>query len=339
MDKLRAIHYFNQAVELGSLSAAARFFDVSTPSVTQLVGALEASLGVALLHRTHQGVAPTAEGERYYETSRRIATDLRELELRMAPRAAALRGTLTVGMRDAVGQTCVMPRIVRFLERHPAVDLTLRPVTKDTDVHEKDVDLTLQIGWPSDRDLVVRPLLQTRHLVVASPGYWARHGRPETPENLRPHDCLVVRSTGGTQLDRWTFEREGVRQSVDVRSRLFSDERNWLYEAAGAGAGVARLADVTLIEHVETGTLAVALSDWVSLEAPMIFASYRPGMRRSRLVRAFVDFLVEIFAELDVERAPLSGNAPERVPRPAWFGRAHGRHSAYVARRSSSGTA
>lgn len=75
------------------------------------------------------------------------------------------------------------------------------------------------------------------------------------------------------------------------------------------------------------------LTDWEALEAPTIFAAYTLSQRRSKLVRVFLDFLVEIFAELERERTPPPISAMPRVPKPDWFGRTRGRHSAYVARR------
>src|SRR5437660_1423629 len=115
MDKLRAIHYFNRSAETGSFAAAARSLDVSPPAVTQLVASLEVSLGVALFYRSTRGISLTADGERYYEVSRTAADELQDIEQRLRARGTKPRGTLTIGMRSAVGQNCVMPRIARFL--------------------------------------------------------------------------------------------------------------------------------------------------------------------------------------------------------------------------------
>jgi len=328
VDKLRAIQYFNQAVASGSLTGAARFFDVSTASVAELVSALEQSVGAPLLHRTRQGISLTADGEKYYEISRSVVDDLHEVEQRIGSRASELRGTLTVGIRDSIGQCCVMPNLNRFLARHPRVDLVLKPIISIDDLDDKALDLGVVIGWAPERDIVVHPLIQTRLMVVASPRYWHTHGKPETPEDLKGHDCLVIRSTGGTQLDRWTFQRQGKRCTVDVRSRLFSDERNWLYEAARGCCGVARLADITLLQDLRAGSLVPVLVEWEALEAPMVFAAFQPRARQSRLMRAFLDFLVEVFAELDIERRPLAPGHARPVAKPEWFGRVRGRHSA-----------
>jgi DNA-binding transcriptional LysR family regulator len=332
MDKLRAIHYFNRAAEAGSFAAAARSFEVSTPAVTHLVGALERSLGISLFHRTTRGLSLTSEGEHYYETSRRVAAELRGVEQRLGPREARPRGTLTVGMRAAVALNCVMPRVARFISRFPEIELLIKPVASFRDIDNANLDLAVLIGWPPERDLVVRPLAQTRFVVCASPAYWTREGRPNEPEDLLGHHCLVFRNTADALLDKWTFEKEGKRRTVNVRSRLFFDDRPFHDEAACAGAGVARLPDLTITRQLTSGLLVPVLTDWEALEAPTIFAAYRRSQRQSKPVRAFLDFLVEVFAEIEIEGALSREGGIARVARPKWYGHAQGRRSSYVTR-------
>lgn len=337
MDKLRAIQYFNRAVEAGSFAAAARLLDVSTPAVAQLVAALERSLGVVLLHRTTRGLSLTVDGERYHETSRKVAADLRDVEQRLGPRGVKPRGTLTVGMVPVLGRNWVMPRIARFLARFPDIEVVTRRMRTFQDIDERNVDVAVLIGWPPERDLVVRQLAQTRHVVCASPEYWMRKGRPQEPDELRNHHCLILEGISGMRHDRWIFEKSGERRTVDVKSRLMSDDRNWLDEAACAGAGIVRFADLTLIPYLSSGLLVPALLDWEVLEAPTIYAACRRSQRNSKLVRVFVDFLTEIGAELESERPPGPTSRIPRVPKPEWVGRARGRQSDFVTRREKSG--
>jgi LysR family transcriptional regulator, regulator for bpeEF and oprC len=336
MDKLRAIHYMTRAVEDGSFTAAAKSLEVSTPAVAQSIRALEQSLGVVLFHRTTRGLSLTADGQRYYEASRKMLADLHDLEQTLgSSRDAKVRGTLRVGMREAIGLNCVMPQIDRFLARFPDVELVTLPARTVQDVDEKKLDVAILVGWPTERDLVVRPLAQTRYVVCASPAYWMRAGWPREPEELRDHHCLLFRSSGEILLDRWIFEKNGDRRTVDVNSRLLSDDRPWLDEAACAGAGVIRLADLTLSRQLSSGLLVPALTDWQSLEAPTIYAVYRRSQRQSKLLRVFLEFLVDVFSRLEVERSPAATGLPP-VPKPDWFGRTHGRQSAYVSRRRGS---
>jgi DNA-binding transcriptional LysR family regulator len=305
--------------------------------VTQLVRALERELGVTLFHRSSQGLSLTADGERYYEVSSKLALELDAVEQRLGPRGTQPRGTIAVGMQTTLGQNCIMPRIGRFLAQYPEVDLVIRPVVGIGEMQEKKLDLVVLAGWPPERDWVVRPLAQTRLVVCAAPEYWARAGTPREPQDLSDHPCLVLRSTGGTLLDRWTFQRQSQQRVVDVKTRIFSDDRGWLAEAACAGVGIVRLTDIALNRYLASGLLVPVLCDWHALEAPTIFAAYAPVQRRSRLVRVFVDFVIGLFAEIDPDRISQPGASTRRVPKPDWFGRAHGRHSQYARNKARAG--
>jgi DNA-binding transcriptional LysR family regulator len=338
MDKLRAIQYFNQAVENGSFAAAARVLDVSTPAVTQLVAALERSLGVVLLHRSRQGLALTTDGERYYETSRKIAAELRDVEQRIGPRGAKPGGTLTVGLRGPLGPACVMPHMAQFIAHYPGIELAFKPVVTFHEIDGKGLDVAVLAGWPPERNLIVRPLAQTQHVICAAPEYLAHAGVPQMPDALRHHHCLIHRSSGGTLLDRWIFEKDGDQRTIDVHTRFISDERNLLDEAACNGAGIIRVTDLTAQRYLRTGLLVPLLSDWQALEAPTIYAAYPPSQRRSKLVRVFVEFLVEIFAEIDRERMLMEGRKVAPVRKPNWYGRTLGRQSIYTTRNRKSVT-
>lgn len=114
-------------------------------------------------------------------------------------------------------------------------------------------------------------------------------------------------------------------------SRVISDDRRLLDEAACGGAGITRLTDFTQAHYLVSGLLVPVLADWESIEAPMIFAAYPPSRRRSRLVRVFVDFLVEAFVHLGNDLALFPHHGSTSRTTPAWFGRTRGCQSAYVA--------
>jgi len=330
MDKLRAIQYFNRAVEAGSFAAAARSLAVSTPAVTQLVGGLERSLGVMLVHRSPRGLLLTPQGERYYRTSARLVDDLLELEQQLGAGKGRPRGTLTVGMRQSVAEHCVMPRIADFLSRFPDVELVMRAVTTEQ-LDRQTLDLTVMVGWPPEGNLIARHLAQTRHIVCASPEYWAKASKPQHPNDLRDHHCLVFRNDEGMFVDRWNFAKEGEQCGVDVKARLLSDNRSWLDAAALAGAGVMRVTDLTAGSYLSSGRLVPVLTDWDSMEAPTIYAVYARAQKRSKLLRVFLDFLVQVFADLETERMSGRATTIARVPQPRWFGHDRGRQSAHVA--------
>lgn len=332
MDKLRALEYFSHAVQAGTLAGAAAHFDVSTSAVTQLVASLERSLGTTLLRRSNRGLALTPDGERYYAHAQAMLDELRAVETGLGAGGTRLRGTLTIGMRGTIASACVIPQLSRFTELHPDLELVLKPVEQVKDFDMRAVDVAVMTGWPPDGEFVVRWLAQTRNVVCASANYWERRGKPTTPEDLQRHECLVMRSSGGMLLDRWIFAKKDDERAIDVQPRILSDQVNWIVDAAAAGCGVARIGDIVLIEHLRSGALVPVLTDWEALEAPSHFALYRPAQRRSRRVRAFIEFLVELFAGFERDRLPLPAARRDRIPKPEWFGRGEGRQSRYAAR-------
>lgn len=333
MDKLRALQYFNAAVEVGSFAAAARALDVSTPAVTQLIAALEHSLGATLFRRTTRGVSLTNDGERYHDVTSTLTTELQGIERQLGSRGKEPRGSLTVVMFNTLGQNCVMPHIGRFLARYPHVDLMLKMVTSLEEIDRQEFDVAVMTGWAPERDFLVRPLGQSRNVICASPEYWGRYGKPAVPEDLLEHHCLVFRSTGGAWLDRWKFENGGEQRTVNVSGRILSDSSAWADEAACAGNGVLRRSDFSLQRHLAAGALEAVLGDWVALDAPSHFALYRPGQRRSKPLRAFVDFLIEIFSEIQEAIIGNAGRGVKAMPKPEWFGKTRVRESVYVAHR------
>jgi DNA-binding transcriptional LysR family regulator len=327
MDKLRALQYFSQAAKHGSFGKTARALNVSPAAVTQLIAELERSLGALLFNRSTRGVTLTAAGEQYLTVVSQIETSLAEAELRIGSKGPQPRGTLTVGMRTGVGQTCVMPHIGKFFARYPEIELVVKPMESLDLFDQSNVDIAVMTGWLPARDFVVRRLAQARNIVCASPAYWSRNGIPAKPEDLINHECLVFRSSGGALMDQWIFERHGERRNIKVQGRLRSDGIAWVDPAACAGAGVIRKSDYTLARYIESGMLVPALTDWEDTDAPEHFVAYRPAQRRSTTVRAFVDFLVEVFEEIGSKLAQTTPLSIKGAEAPAWYGRVHGKLS------------
>jgi DNA-binding transcriptional LysR family regulator len=213
------------------------------------------------------------------------------------------------------------------------IELVLRQVEMLDEIDSLDMDLVVTSGWPPEKDYVVRPLAHSRNVVCASPQYWLREGKPDTPQALEAHRCLLFRSAGGSILDRWAFERKGEQQTINVNSRMVCDGLSWAQEAACASAGVIRAGDLVLMRAITAGLLTPVLTDWEPLDSPSHFVLYRPAQRRSKLVRVFVDFLVQLFSDLQAQRPAVLGHAVAVEPRPDWFGVGRGRQSVHAARK------
>jgi LysR family transcriptional regulator, regulator for bpeEF and oprC len=330
MDKLRSLQYFIAAAEEGSFSAAARRFDVSVPAVAKLVTALERTLGTPLFERSSRGMALTPSGQAYLERCVPALDALAQADDQARGSGSRPRGTVIVGVQHLVAMNILIDALPRFRARYPEIQLDLRNVTQATfDEEGRAVDVFLSLVWSEIPDLIHRRLGQGRFVVVASPQYLAAHGVPRHPSELAAHECLLIRTQRGAVMDLWNFTRDGEKVSVTVKGWMVASNtlRDAVVRLVAAGHGIARLVDLANIDDFASGRLVTLLDDWRADDAPPITMSYWPSRRRIARVRAFVDFLVEIFGELNLRGAGMPPNAE-----PRWSTYRGGRASAIMGR-------
>ena len=334
MDKLRALQYFVAAADGGSLSGAARAFDVSVPAVAKLVGALERELGVALFDRTTHGLTLTARGQTYLESCRPLLERLVEVDRAVAEDGDRPSGTLVVGAPPLLARTVLVPALTEFHERYPELRIELRPSDRLNvgPAEAQGHDAIVALGWPGDVDLVRRPLARSRLLVCATPDYWRRHGVPTRPVEMGAHRCLLVRASEGTLLDLWRYRRGEEVEEVALRGRFVSESRDLVLAGVLQGQGVGRFADLSIWPHLEDGSLQPVLLDWEPTDAPPFSVLYRREARIAPRVDAFVGFLVELFARIEAACISRFGARPA-TQRPEWYAQRGGKASATMGRR------
>ncbi|GLS15796.1 MULTISPECIES: LysR family transcriptional regulator [Hydrogenophaga] len=119
--ELRQLRYFVRIVELGAMSRAAHDLDMVQSALSQQITRLEGELATRLLHRTPQGVSPTAAGAAFF---REAKLTLRHAEQAVrAAQAARLSGSVTVGLAPTTSAVLGLPLIQAMRERYPDVRL------------------------------------------------------------------------------------------------------------------------------------------------------------------------------------------------------------------------
>ena len=219
-----------------------------------------------------------------------------------------------VGTQKAFGHF-----VAPFLATHPELTLDLRYVQNPKDPLAALVDVMVFVGWIDDIDMVAKRAGQTRYVTCASPAYWKARGVPRNPDELREHDCLALRSSWGAVLDVWKYQRDGATRTVELEPRMVCDDMDWMIEAAVRGAGVVRLIDLKTRPGLHQGLLDPVLAEWEGLEAPPIHVLYRRGARPSVRVRAFVEFVNELCADLQAQPLGSGSKGFAPVPMPRWF--------------------
>ena len=217
MDRWQAMRIFTQVAESGSFVRAARLLHMSPPAVTRTISALEETVGARLLIRTTRTVKLTEAGARYVEDCRRILRDIAEAEANAAGSFASPAGTLTVTAPTQFGRLHVLPILLEFLDRYPAVAVHAVFLDRVVNLVEEGIDIAIRIAHLPSSGLIATNVGHIRQVACGSPDYLARHGEPTVPADLLHHH-LVTRDgifSGGD----WRFGRNG-EIGVHVTSRL-----------------------------------------------------------------------------------------------------------------------
>jgi DNA-binding transcriptional LysR family regulator len=304
MTEITDLRVFVRVIERGGFSAASEGLGLTTSGVSKLITRLEERLGVRLLHRTTRRLAATPEGEIFHARARDILAAIDDAEAEVSKAGQRPRGQLRVNCVTAFALHQLMPTLPDFLGRYPEVDLELALTDRVVDLMEESADVGIRTGPIGDTSLVVRKISEIRRGLYASPEYLARRGSPVTPEQLRDHDCIVLRVVPSPH--RWLFnDNSGRVRGIDITSRISVDSGEAALRLAIAGGGIARVADVLVSGAIRTGALKPIMTESHVVEPVPLSAVYPQGRHRMPKVRAFLEFLVERF-----------GHAPWREAHP-----------------------
>jgi len=290
MDRFHQISVYVAVAEEESFAGAARRLGMSPPAVTRAVAALEESLGVKLLNRTTRFVRPTDAGQRYLDDARQILAKVQEADEAAAGINADPRGHLTITAPVLFGKIFVMPHVVEFLQRYPAVDVSALFLDRVVNMMEEGVDVGVRIGALPDSSMRALRVGQVRRVLCASPDYLEQHGIPQTPEDLKQHH--IVAASGVTPSIEWKFGDTAHSTAVRIKPRLTVTSNDGAIAAVRKGAGITRLLSYQVAHELERGTLKTVLSEYESTPLP-IHIVHREGRDGSVKVRSFVDFMAQ----------------------------------------------
>lgn len=304
MDQLAAMAAFVRAVDSGSLSAAARSLPSSLTAVSRHISALEEHFGTRLLLRTTRQLALTDDGRILYERAKAILGEVKEIEAALARDPHQPSGRIRVSSPSLIGRLVIAPLLVEFLRRYPALSVDLLLIDRAVDMVEEDIHLAIRIGRLRDSQLVARKLTDLQMIVCASPDYLARRGEPRTPNDLAGHDCLVFSDSPGSA--EWRFA-DGTKtgRKFRISGRLWMNSLDALVAAARDGAGIVRVPSWQVQSDLANGRLTRLLIDHEPAPTPL-HLMLQPSRLASPKIRAFVDYLVEQWGEIDAFRSARS---------------------------------
>ncbi len=286
-DRLRTLALFVRVAETGSFSRAGRELGYAQPTVSRMIGALEARLGVKLLMRTTRQVTPTEAGTLLLDRARAVLADIEDIESAVRG-AGGLSGTLRVATPVTFGAREIAPGLPKFLAAHPALRVELLMADRRVDLLEEGVDLAIRLGTLDDSSFVSRRISTAPRYIVASPAYLARAPALRHPGDLPAHAIISGRAPGH---DIWTFRQGAGRASaIKLDARLVLTSTEGLVAATIAGMGLAMTSAFACRSELADGRLVRVLADW-ALPSIDVHAVSPPGRKPPAKTRQFIEHL------------------------------------------------
>ncbi|QCJ00085.1 LysR family transcriptional regulator [Agrobacterium larrymoorei] len=294
MDKLDSMRAFVRVVESGSFSQAARDLNLSQPTISKQLAALEARLGTQLLSRNSRTLAVTLAGQEYYEATFRILEDIDSVEEKVLDRQLSPSGLVRVTLSPAFGRMYVIPRLLAFKDRFPDVAVEMEVSGRHVDLVEEGIDVAIRIGQLSDSGLVAQRIGDMRLITLASASYLARHGRPQTLDDLQSHQRIGYVHHGN--VVGWDFTACGRQITLDGGGAFRTNDAEHVRGAVLSGLGIAHHASWLFTDVLASGEVVRILNEHAPLPLP-IFAVTASRRRMPSRVRQFIEFLTDLCAE------------------------------------------
>ena len=284
---------FIQVVESGNFTRAAEALGLPRSTISTTVQALEDRLGAQLFHRTTRLVRPTQEGLQFLGLARDLVDAMAQAEGMFRHRPEEISGRLRIDMPSRMARRMVIPHLAEFRSLYPALEFDLSATDRMIDLISEGLDVVVRLAELEDSELICRKLGDVPILTCAGADYVARHGMPQTPDDLRNHILVNYALRMPAQSAEWDGTVAGKPVSVPMQSYLCVDNAE-SYVAAGLhGHGLIQVPAHDVKENIEAGRLIELLPQFRPAPTPIsvLYARRRHLAPRSRV---FMDWLSDL---------------------------------------------
>lgn len=297
IDQLDGVSTFLAVADHLSFTAAAARLGVTPTAISKAIRALEQRHGVALFQRTTRRVALTEAGAALFQRLRPAATEIADALASLGSFRERPIGTLRITASRITGQMILATLVPRFRRAYPDVAFELSLDDALVDLVAGGFDAGIRLGDAVEKDMVaVRLSPEIRWAIVGAPAYFARAGRPRSPEDLVRHESLRYRFVGSHAVHRWGFRRGRRAFLVDVPGSVIVDDRALMLELACEGLGLAFMSDYETRDAVARGRLERVLQPFIPTDAGL-FLCFPARSQSQPKLRAFIEMARELAAQ------------------------------------------
>lgn len=284
-----AVKFFVAVMRAGSFSGASTRTGVPISTLSRKVNELEQSLNVQLLERSRRGVKPTYKGQQFFEKACLGIEILDEAQGGVSS-AHRLQGKLRLSVPPNFPLWWDL--LIEFQQRYPDIRVFCHSSERVVDLFEDAVDVALRMGDLKSDDVVAIPVMRLKTLFVASPGFLAHHGSPETLAEM-----ALLPVVAWENLNQGAFEWKAGAEKVKYEPFFSTNNARGLIHYALNGKAIVQLLNLTARPWLENGELIQILpgTDTLTLSLHLVYARHK---HPSALVRAYIDFCTEWIGKL-----------------------------------------
>lgn len=286
-DKLRIFH---AVAEAGSFTHAGETLNLSQSAVSRQISSLEESLGVTLFHRHARGLLLTEQGELLDKTAREIFGKLSMIEGQISDSKQLPEGPMRITVAEFIGSTWLAPRLGKFREEHPDIQLTVLLDDRILNLGMREADAAIRLYKPEQPDLIQRQITTLRFHICATKSYLKKHGTPKEIKDLRTHTLIGFPENVPAPFSdpNWLFRLAGIdpaeHNNVLMMNSLYAIQR-----AVESDAGIAALPHYM----IQGNTDLEILFPEAERSGVDVYFVYPEERRHSKRIAMFRDFLLE----------------------------------------------
>ena len=250
-----------------------------------------------LLLRTTRQVTPTVDGEAYYQRCLVILNDVDDLEAEFAHAGHHPRGRIRIDLSGSLCRLVLLPALPRFCATYPQIHLDITVSDRHIDLVREGVDCVLRFGGLGDVPHVARRLAQLPQVTCASADYLQRHGTPRSLADLVHHRAVDYVSAPNAKPVPLEFVIDGAVERTNLPATVSINSGEAYVAACEAGFGIIQVPHYHVARQLSAGSLREILPDCRPPALPLNVL-YPPNRQLSARVRAFIDWLQDLFADL-----------------------------------------
>lgn len=278
----------------GGFALAAAELGMSPSAVSHAVRLVEERVGQPLFARTTRSVSLTEAGKALVETAGPALQDIAERMDRIRGVKGRPAGLLRINASNIAIPLAVTPVVAAMAERYPDVTVEIVADQGLIDIVGEGFDAGIRLGEMIAQDMVtVRMTPPFKAVIVASPAYVGKHGRPRDVADLANHNCIGYRLVRSGALYRWDLNDNDKDVVVETRGTAIVTDSLGAIDLALAGVGLAYVFEPLVRADLAAGRLVQILPQ-TAIEEPGLFLYFPRRASMAPKLRAFIDTAQEI---------------------------------------------